>query len=103
MTVSNRPAPEVVTAADVERLVRFDGHGARVLNVYLPLAPGRHVNRAYRIVLEARAKAAGEPLEKQARLDLEAEVARVRDWLDEERPRARGLAVFSSSDSDLWA
>jgi peptide chain release factor subunit 1 len=28
---------------------------------------------------------------------------RVEEWLDNERPRARGLAVFSSTAADLWA
>jgi peptide chain release factor subunit 1 len=103
MTVSSRPAPPVLRRANVERLFRFDGHGARVLSVYLDLDPERQVTRSYRIVLEDLVKAAREPLDKQARLDLEAEVARVQEWLEEEPPRARGLAVFSSSAAGLWA
>ena len=103
MTVTSRVAPPTVTRADVERLIRFDGHGARVLSVYLDLDPERQVTRSHRIVLEDLAKAAREPLDKGARRDLEAEVAKVREWLETERPRARGLAVFSSTAADLWA
>jgi peptide chain release factor subunit 1 len=103
MTVASRPAPEVVRRADVERLVRFDAHGARVLSVYLDLDPERQVTHSHRIVLKDLAKAAREPLDMDARLDLEAEVARVHEWLEEEPPRARGLAVFSSSAAGLWA
>ena len=97
MTVTSRPAPPVVTRADVERLVRFDGHGARILSVYLDLDPERQVTRSYRIVLEDLVKAAREPLHKDARRDLEVEAAKVQEWLEKERPGARGLAVFSSS------
>ena len=80
-----------------------DGHGARVLSVYLGVDPERQITRSYRIVLEDLVKAAREPLDKQTRRDLEAEVARVQLWLEEEPPRARGLAVFSSSAAGLWA
>jgi peptide chain release factor subunit 1 len=86
----------------VERLVRFDGHGARVLSVYLDLDPERLVTRSYRIVLEDLARAAREPLDRDARRDLEAEAAKVKEWLEQERPRAHGLAVFSSSAAGLW-
>jgi peptide chain release factor subunit 1 len=102
MIVASRPAPPVLTRADVQRLVRFDGHGARVLSVYLDLDPERQVTHSYRIVLEDLAKAAREPLDKDARRDLEAEAANVQEWLETERPRARGLAVFSSSTAGLW-
>ena len=103
MTVTSRLEPWVVTRAEVKQLVGFDGHGARVLSVYLDLEPERQVTRSYRIVLEDLVKAARAPLDKQARLDLEAEVARVQEWLEKEPPRARGLAVFSSSAAGLWA
>jgi peptide chain release factor subunit 1 len=103
MTVTSRLEPSVVTRAEVKRLVNFDGLGARVLSVYLDLDPERQITRSYRIVLKDLVKAAREPLDKQARLDLEAEVARVQEWLEKEPPRARGLAVFSSSGAGLWA
>jgi peptide chain release factor subunit 1 len=102
MTVTSRLEPSVVTRADVERLVRFEGRGARILSVYLDLEPERQVTRSYRIVLEDLVKAAREPLDKDARHDLEAEAAKVQEWLEQERPRARGLAVFSSSAAGLW-
>jgi len=102
MTVSTRPAPPVITHADVERLARFDSHGARVLSVYLDLDTERQVTRSYQIVLEDLVKAAREPLDKRARAELQAEVDRVREWLESERPPARGLAVFSSSGGGLW-
>ncbi|HEX5013858.1 MAG TPA: Vms1/Ankzf1 family peptidyl-tRNA hydrolase [Candidatus Limnocylindrales bacterium] len=102
MTVASRAAPPV-SRADVERLVRFDGRGARVLSVYLDIHPERQVTRSYRIVLEDLARAARDRLDEQARLELDAEVARVQAWLEkEEPPRARGLAIFSSSATDLW-
>jgi peptide chain release factor subunit 1 len=102
MTVASRPAPPVVTRADVERLVRFDGRGARILSVYLDLDPERQVTRSYRIVLEDLVKAVREPLDKDALRDLEVEAAKVLEWLEQERPGARGLAVFSSSAAGLW-
>jgi peptide chain release factor subunit 1 len=102
MTVASRRAPPVLRRANVERLVRFDGHGARVVSVYLDLDPERQVSRSYRIVLEDLAKAAREPLDKDARRDLEAEAAKVQEGLERGRPGARGLAVFSSSAAGLW-
>jgi peptide chain release factor subunit 1 len=101
MTVASRPAPPV-SRADVERLVRFDGRGARVLSVYLDVDPERQVTRSYRIVLEDLVKAARERLDEDARLDLDAEVARVQQWLEKEPPGARGLAIFASSAAGLW-
>lgn len=103
MTVASGPAPPVLRRADVERLVQFDGHGARVLSLYLDLDPERQVTRSYRIVLEDLVKAVREPLEKDARRDLEAEAATVQEWLEKERPHTRALAVFSSSAAGLWA
>ncbi|MEA2578106.1 MAG: peptide chain release factor subunit 1 [Chloroflexota bacterium] len=103
MTVASRPAPPVLRRADVERLVRFDGHGARILSVYLDLGPERQVTRSHRIVLKDLVKAAREPLDKDARHALEAEAGTVQAWLENEPPRARGLAVFSSTAADLWA
>ena len=102
MTVASRPAPPVVTRADVERLVRFDGRGARILSIYLDLEPERQVTRSYRIVLEDLVKAVREPLDKDARRDLEVEAAKVQELLEQEEPGGRGLAVFSSSAAGLW-
>jgi peptide chain release factor subunit 1 len=103
MTVASRPAPPAVTQAEVMRLVRFDGHGARILSVYLDLGPERQVTRSHAIVLKDLVKAAREPLDKDSRHALDTEAARVQAWLDEEAPRARGLAVFSSSPAGVWA
>jgi peptide chain release factor subunit 1 len=102
MTVASRPAPPVVTRADVERLVRFDGRGARILSIYLDLEPERQVTRSYRIVLEDLVKAVREPLEKDHMRDLETEAAKVQELLEQEEPGGRGLAVFSSSAAGLW-
>jgi peptide chain release factor subunit 1 len=103
MSVVSQSTPAVVTRADVERLVRFDTRGARILSVYLDLDPERQVTGSYRIVLEDLVKAAREPLDKDQKRDLDAEAARVQEWLQEERPRPRGVAVFSSSAAGLWA
>lgn len=102
MTVSGGHEPQVLGRATVERLLRFDGHGARILSVYLDLDSERYVTRSYRIALEDLVKAARERLDKRARRDLEAEAAKVREWLGMDPPRARGLAVFSSA-AGLWA
>jgi peptide chain release factor subunit 1 len=103
MTITSRPAQHALRRADVEQLVRFDTRGARILSLYLDLEPERQVTRSYRIVLEDLVKAAREPLDKEARLALDAEIARVQEWLDKEPPRARGLVAFSSIAADVWA
>ena len=61
-------APPVVTREDVERLIRFDAHGARILSVYLDLDPERQVTRSYRIVLEDLVKGAERALSTGASL-----------------------------------
>jgi peptide chain release factor subunit 1 len=96
--------PPKVTPADVERLVRFDGHGARVLSVYLDLDPERQPTRSYRIVFEDLVKAARDGLDKAARVELQAEAARVQAWLEARPPAGLGLglAIFSSMPADLW-
>jgi peptide chain release factor subunit 1 len=102
MAVTSRTEPPVVTRADVEQLVRFDARGARILSVYLDLDPERQVTRSYRIVLEDLVKAARKDHEKDEIRDLDAEATRVREWLEEDRPRGRGLVVFSASAAGLW-
>jgi peptide chain release factor subunit 1 len=91
-----------VTSADVERLVRFDRNGARVLSVYLDLEPERQVTRAYRIAFEDLIKTAREGLDKDRRPELEVEAARVQAWLDKERPNGLGLAIYSATPAGLW-
>ena len=54
-------------------------------------------------MLEDLVKAAREQLDKEARLDLDAEVARVQEWLEREAASARAVAIFSSSAAGLWA
>jgi hypothetical protein len=54
MTVVCRPTPDHVTRADVERLVRFDARGARILGVDRDLGPERHVTCSSEIVLPLR-------------------------------------------------
>jgi hypothetical protein len=61
--VTAPPPPPKVTLADVERLVRFDGHGARVLSAYLDLDPERQPTRTYRIVFEDLVKVARDGLD----------------------------------------
>jgi peptide chain release factor subunit 1 len=100
--VTAPPAPPKVTPADVERLVRFDGHGARVLSAYLDLDPERQPTRSYRIVFEDLVKAARDGLDKAARVELQAEAAKVQAWLDARQPSGLGLAIFSSMPADLW-
>ena len=85
------------------RLVHFDGHGARILSVYLDLGPERQVTRSHAIALKDLVKVSRERLDKGSRQALDAEAARLQAWLDEEAPRARGLAIFSSSPRGLWA
>jgi peptide chain release factor subunit 1 len=102
MAVTAPQPPPKVTPADVERLVRFDGHGARILSVYLDLDPERQPTRSYRIVFEDLVKAAREGLDKAGRLGLEAEATKVTAWLEAKEPDGLGLAIFSSMPADLW-
>ncbi len=101
MTATRQPMP-APTLADVERLVRFDAGGARILSVYLDLEPERRATRSYRIVFGDLWKAVREDLDKRTRRALEAEVGRIQEWLEvEQQPRGRGVAFFSSSDAGL--
>jgi peptide chain release factor subunit 1 len=92
----------MLTAEQIEQLETFDGRGARILSVYLDLQPVRRIERSYRIVFENLLKDAREPLEEPARGDLVREAARVREWLESQELRGKGLALFSCIPRGLW-
>src|SRR5438132_13530181 len=93
----------VLSEEQIDQLAAFDGQGARVLSVYLDLDPATQVRRAYKIALEDLVKTARARLDAAAvREAFETEGARVRTWLDSEKPRGKGLAIFSCAPRHLW-
>jgi peptide chain release factor subunit 1 len=96
-------APPAVVSLDVlDRLARFEPGDARVLTAYLDLGPERRAGRTWAIVLKDLARAAREGLDKGERSLLDAEVERVRSWLDDVAPGGRSVVVFSCSSRGLW-
>jgi peptide chain release factor subunit 1 len=91
-----------VSQEEVERLERFDSHGARVLSVYLDLDPQRQVDRSYLVVLKDLIRETRDRLDEAAGDELSKQAGRLEEWLESEQPQGRGLAVFSCSDPDLW-
>ena len=92
----------MLTPEQIERIEAFDGQGARVLSVYLDVDPPSQVRRSYRIVFEDMVKDAREKLEGPARRELEAEAARVQEWLESRDPHGRALAMFSCAPRKFW-
>jgi len=92
----------MITPERIETLAKFDGGGARVLSLCLDLDSARQVRRSYRVAFDDLVKEARERLEPQAHEALLREAARVRKWLESEKPHGRGLALFSCEPRDLW-
>jgi peptide chain release factor subunit 1 len=103
-------SPEVATEAPagvvspeaLDRLARFEPGDARVLTAYLDLGPERRAGRTWAIVLKDLAHEQREGLDRKERTVLDAEVERVRTWLDDVAPGGRGVVVFSCSSRELW-
>jgi peptide subunit release factor 1 (eRF1) len=87
---------------DLERLEALDGRGTHILSVYLDLDPARQLRRTYQIAFEDLVKEVRESLTAPARGELSREVAKVTAWLENEKPRGVGLALFSSAPLRLW-
>jgi len=92
----------MISREQIEQLGAFDGRGARVLSLYLDLDPRRQVVRSYRIVFEDLVKEARERLDKPALKELQSEVERVQAWMETQKPRGKGLALFSCTPRELW-
>jgi peptide chain release factor subunit 1 len=95
-------SPGLLTRDALDRLARFEPGEERVLTAYLDLSPERRESRAWAIVLKDLAREGREGLDKNGRAVFDAEVERVRDWLDSEVPGGRGVVAFSCSSRDLW-
>ena len=92
----------MITRERIETLATFDARGARVLSLLLDLDPARQIRRSYLIAFDDLVKEARERLEQPAREAFLREAARVRTWLENEKPRGKGLALFSCEPRDLW-
>ena len=92
----------MLTREQIEELQAFDGRGARVLSVYLDLSPSSQVRRSYRIVFEDMVKTVREGLDKAGSAELSAEVSRVDEWLQAQKPGGKGLALFSCAPEKFW-
>jgi len=87
---------------ELERLERFESHGAPVLSVYLDLDPQRQVDRAYLVVLKDLVKETRDRLDETVAAALSAQVGRLGEWLEREGPQGRGFVAFSCHDPELW-
>ena len=92
----------MISREQIEQLGAFDGRGARVLSLYLDLDTRRQVVRSYRIVFEDLVKEARERLDKPALKELHGEVERIQTWMEAQKPRGAGLALFSCTPRELW-
>ena len=87
---------------EIEQLAEFHAKGAGVLSVYLDLDPSTRVRCVYCIAFEDLVKDAQILPSEAARPQFSDEVARVRAFIETERPRGKGLAVFTCSPHALW-
>jgi peptide chain release factor subunit 1 len=105
VTAAEQPSAAVDAAVDrlaLEQLVRFEAGDDRVLSAYLDLAPSRQVTGEYRLVFKDLVKEVRQDLDRRERRELDEEVERIAAWLQEMRPQARGVAIFSCSARGLW-
>src|ERR1700730_14998011 len=86
----------------IKRLASFDSRGACVLSAYLNLAPQHQVQRTYQAVLKDLTAEMRQRLDEARRAALEAEGARVGEWLDAHPPDGVGLAIFACTPAGLW-
>lgn len=86
----------------LEELVAFDSGGNLVLSAYLNLTPDRQIGRTYEVAFNDLVKELGEQLDDPARSALDREAARVRQYLESERPHGKGLALFSCTPRSFW-
>jgi len=91
-----------VSEEELERLERFESHGAPVLSVYLDLDPQRQVDRAYLVVLKDLVKETRDRLDETVVAALSAHAGRLEEWLESEGPQGRGLVAFYCHDPELW-
>jgi peptide chain release factor subunit 1 len=92
-------AAESAGADTLERLARLDWHGHRVLSVYIDLDPSRFPTPG------SRSSQLGSLLDEARRQAGDHAVARVQEWLDAEPTLARGargVAIFSSAEADIF-
>jgi len=87
----------MITRERIETLATFDARGARVLSLLLDLDPARQIRRSYLIAFDDLVKEARERLEQPAREAFLREAARVRTWLENEKPRGRGWRCSPAS------
>lgn len=86
----------------LQKLVAFDSEGDLVLSAYLNLTPDRQIGRTYEVAFNDLVKELREQLDETARAALDREAERVRGYLEAERPRGMGLALFSCTPRGLW-
>ena len=85
----------------IKRLASFDSRGACVLSAYLNLAPQHQVQRTYQTVFKDLTHELRERLDEPRCAALEAEGARVGEWLDRYPPVGLGLAIFACTPAGL--
>jgi len=92
----------MLTPEDIDRLGSFDGGDAWVLSAYLDLDAARRIKHSDLIAFEDLIKAVREKLAESARDHLTREVAHVREWLEGQEPRGKGLALIACSPKHFW-
>jgi peptide chain release factor subunit 1 len=92
----------MLNQAQISELETFDANGDQVLSAYLDLDPARQHRREYRISFDDFVKQAREGVAEASRAEFAQEVARAQDWLENQEPRGKGLALFSCAKRGLW-
>jgi peptide chain release factor subunit 1 len=90
------------SAEEIRKLDEWDAGEARVLSVYLDLDAHDAAGRADLVALADLMKDARKGMDVDTQIALDHEVDRVAVWLDENRRKGNGLAVFSCEPRGLW-
>jgi peptide subunit release factor 1 (eRF1) len=91
-----------ISTQRLQQLAELDGHGARILSLYLDLDPHSAARRGHRIALEDLAKGVRRTLDKSDSQALQAEIDRVQAWLDSGTSGGNGVAIFSCAPRNVW-
>jgi peptide chain release factor subunit 1 len=97
----------MITAETIARVTRFDGGKLPVVSVYLGLHPDRRdrrslPTRASSLLHEIRPMAKDHSLDREVRLSVRGDVARMEAELGHERQRPGAVAAFSCSGRGFW-
>lgn len=92
----------MISTAQIQELLSFEGGDAPVLSVYLNTTPERQIVRSYKTAFEDLVKQIAPTIGAPQRPAFSAEVERIVELLRTEPPKGLGMAIFACSSRGFW-